>query len=345
MDKWLRKYQWALNLVAIALAVGLVASVTNRIVAAEFLAPLTVPKLPPYRTETQSGDADATSTSADPERWDQSLASLCLFGCAESTEETEKECPGGCAEGERCEEGVCVPVEGEESGGQQSDIPVESDLNVKLMGCMVADNPDYSMAMVQDGESQETFVVGPGDYLPEDAEVLEVKRDRIFIRRDGQLEYIRLEKTIGGDPKPVSVGPSGRGSRSGAASGSNAPNGDGNTRDKKLVESSSGDDYVVSKETIDEKLEDPKDLVDDVRVLPNYEDGQRKGIKLVGVTPDGLYSEIGLESGDVLHEVGGEKLNSQKDIQQLIQRFKSRDSLSVVLERDGKKIEKNYRIE
>lgn len=348
MDQYLRKYQWLLQFAVLAIASTLVAVIINRTLVAAQLAPLTVPKLPTHRQANGGGDGTETSSTLEPSRWDDALASRCYFGCAEQEEKKERECPGGCAEGKKCKKGVCVPVEEKKSQPEQPDVPVESDLNVKLEGCMVAADPKYSTAMVRDGETEETYVVSPGDYLPEDSEVIRIARDRIFIRRDGQLEFIRLEETIGGDPSPVSVSPTQRGGGGGANPAAakaartlkKAGGGGG-----ELVRDQSGEEFELSEETVHKKLQDKKKLAQEVRTTANYEDGEKKGVKLVGVSPNSLYSDLGFQTGDVLHSVGGKKVNSGTDIQKLIDRLSQRDSVDVVVERNGQKEQRTYNIE
>lgn len=346
MDTLLRKYQWAGRLLVIGAAVSLLAVIANHIIASQ-LAPLTVPKLPGYQQKQKKG---VERQRTNPDRWDQMLVSRCPFGCS-GEEEEPKTCPNGCPEGKECQDGVCVPTE--ESQKPTSDVPVESDLNVKLMGCMVADRSEYSLAMVQDGGSQQTYVVSKGDFLPGEAKVVRIERDRIFVQRNGQLEFIRLERTIGGDPSPVSINAlpnSVRGATNNvanpaarknlAAAAAEKPSGGGS-----LVRESEGNKYVLSKEKVHEKLKNPKELAREARVVPNYKEGKRRGIKLVGVSPSGLYSELGFETGDVLHSVAGRDVNKQTDARRLIKGLKEKDTISVVVERDGKKMEKSFHLE
>ena len=359
MDTLLRKYQWVGRLLMIAAVVSLLALIANHIIAAQ-LAPLTVPKLPGFKTTQQKGGESNTSPTSNPDRWDGALSSRCLFGCADQ-EDKPKKCPGGCPDDKECKDGVCVPKKPVQQ--PESNVPVESDLNVKLMGCMVADNPDYSLAMIQDGKSQETYVVGPGDFLPGDARVERIERDRIYVRRNGRLEFIRLEKTIGGTPSPVSVNTGSLGNTSPRPSLTGAMNKSKGSKDDKpthgadfarenndeggggVVRKSSGNNYVLSGDQLERKLEDPKNVVDDIRIIPNFQKGKRQGLKVVGVSPNGLYSELGLESGDVIHSINGERLSKQSDAQRLVDGLRSSENFSVVVERDGQKVEKEYKIE
>lgn len=379
MESFLRKYQWAVRLGFIAAGVTLVAVIVNHVVAGQ-LATRTVPKLPGFQVESNQRPTPADTSGPKASTWDDRLVSRCLFGCPDESSE-EPTCPDGCDEGESCQNGVCVPDEPQKPE-RDSDVPVESDLKVQVMGCMVADNPEYSLAMIQTPTSSQTFIVGVGDLIQGNAEIVRITRDRIFIRREGRLEYIQLDKSIGGDPSPVSIGGSGgpgpttpnsispkrnaTGQPSSLADkmgrrGPNSEQGSGDQNQQKqrdnargddsgnagsVVRESSGNNYVLEEDKLDKKLGNAEELVNEVRIIPNFdEQGERSGVKVVGVSPSGLYNKLGFETGDVLHSVNGRTVENQSDAKQLIDGMKGTDSFSVVIERDGEKIEKNYEIE
>lgn len=343
-DRFLAVVQtpWFRALAAIAVVAFLVATILNQILAAQ-LAPLTVPKLPQYSTKTTTANDDGGDDSAPADRWNDMLEGRCFYGCPGQSEEEKNTCPDGCPDGKECQKGKCVPVEDEKPDKPKSDVPVESDIDVKLLGCMVAQDPRYSMALIQDGQSQETYVVGPGDVLPQEARILKIERDRIFIMRDGRKEYIQLAETIGGDPSPVSISKVSQDRPADSRSDSDGGNGRGGSGES--VERKSATEYAVPKDKLEEKLENPRELAQEVRVLPNYENENREGLKMVGVSPSGIFSELGFESGDVVHSVGGEELSSQKDAMEMLERLRSQESVDVTVERNGKRIEREYNLQ
>jgi general secretion pathway protein C len=348
MDRFFRKYQWVFPYVGIAVATALLALIANQVIASQ-LAPLTVPKLPNYSSSNgdRSERADRSS-GPQPDQWADRLSSRCLFGCPE-TQNKPKKCPGGCEEGEKCEDGVCVPTEPKQKNAG-SDVPVESDLEVKLVGCMVADNPKYSLAMVQNDGSQQTYIVGPGDYLPEDSKVIRIKRDRIYIKRNGQTEYIRLNKTIGGAPSPTSVTTRpgsannlqrlqlNNGGRSGNAAG-------GSGGETTTARQTSQNRVVVKRDSLEKQLANPEQVAQDARFISNFQNGERQGVKMVGVVPSGLFGELGFETGDVVHSIGGQKLTSKRQARTLLDKLEQQDKVDVVVERDGSKVNRQFVVE
>ncbi len=344
MDRFFRKYQWMFPYIGIVVATALLAVIVNQVIASQ-LAPLTVPKLPNYSSSNgESADQNDRASGPQPDQWADRLSSRCLFGCPKTQNEPKK-CPGGCDDGEKCEDGVCVPTDPKKKTSKPN-VPVESDLDVKLVGCMVADNPKYSLAMVQNGDSQQTYIVGPGDYLPEDSKVLRIKRDRIFINRNGQTEYIRLDKTIGGAPSPTSVN-----TRSG--SGSNLERLQLNNDDPsantggetKTARQASQNRVVVKRESLEKQLDNPEQIAREARFISNFQDGDRQGVKMVGVVPSGLFGDLGFETGDVLRSVDGQKLTSKRQARTLIEKLEQKDKVGVVVEQDGSKVNRQFVVE
>ncbi|GEM_PF-1596668 len=362
MESFLRQYRWALHLGVITIAAFLIASIVNRVVASQ-LAPFTVPKTPDWTSSQQQTSKPSNRiTTADIRDWDKTISGRCLFGCADA-EESDKECPGGCDEGESCEDGVCVPEEPTGGRGSRSDVPVPSDLDIKLLGSMVADNPQYSMALMQDGQSSQTFVVSVGDVLPSGASIARITRDRVFLRPKGSeaLEFIRLDKTISGNPSPVSVGPDRaspgprpstareprdlnaalrdlrRAAKSDAAS-ENEGDDDGG-----LAQKVDDNNYQVSRDKVSKALENPRNLIRQARMVPNNTPDGTNGLKMAGVSPNGFFDELGFQTGDVLLEVNGKKLSSRSDASALISEMGgNQDSVTVKVQRNGETVERNY---
>ncbi|QDG50108.1 PDZ domain-containing protein [Persicimonas caeni] len=340
MENFLRKYGWTVALALIAIGAFLLALMTNNIVASQ-LAPLTVPKLPDMSAKQADEPAKRQPTRRRGQNWDRTIASLCLFGCPDTT--PKDECEGGCPDGQECQAGQCVPAE--DQPPVDSDVPVLSDLNMKLMGAMVADNPEYSMALIRDDNSSETLVLSPGDLVTNGAELVEIRRDRVILKRNGRLEYIRMDKTIGGDPSattastldrtprptPIKQPPRTRRASTRGSAGDS-------------IKSVGRDKFEVDRNAINKQIEDKQDLARQGRVVPNYKNGKRDGLKLVGISPNSVYSKLGIQSGDVIHSVNGKEINTSQEAMELFERMRDSGDVTVEIERRGQKRKLNYNI-
>lgn len=355
MENFLRKYGWTITLGFIALAALLLALLVNNVLASQ-LAPYTVPELP----EVAEQDDARTTPRRRASRaagWDTAIASKCLFGCPEA--EGPAPCPGGCADGEQCQDGQCVPAEGQPSD-IPSDVPVLSDLDLKLLGAMVASPADYSMALVQDGGTQQTHVLSPGDVMPQGLEIVEVRRDRLIFRRNGRLEYVRMANSISGNPLPPQATPTAtlpqqatpsakprvNPSVVGNALGKNGPKllprAAGTTRE---VERLDDNKFKVDRSAIERELNNPKELLSQAQIVPNYSNGKRDGIKLVGVRPNSAYSKLGIRSGDVLKGVNGRDIKNQAQAVDLFEQMKNSKQVTLEIERHGQIKKMHYDIQ
>jgi len=345
MENIFRKYGWAMRLGLIAVACFLLASGVNAFVASK-LAPYTVPTLPDL-TASKGADKPSKGASRNPRAVNRvkTISGRCYFGCVEPEEVPEKECKEPCAEGEKCVEGVCVP---EQPVGDQvaSDLPVESDLNVKLVGVMVSNKPQWSTALIQEPASKQAYVVRPEDMIVSEATLLEVKRDRIIIERNGRREFIRLQNTITGNPTANTVTPrvsSAPSTAPSTAKPSTAEQARAKAAGASVQQVSKGA-FRVDRKALDQKLQDRASLAKDATIIPNYKNGKKAGLKLMNIQSSSVYNQIGLQNGDVIRSVNGEQIKSQAHAMELFEKFRKADVVRLELERNGKRETYNYDI-
>ncbi len=366
MEQFFQRFGWALQFGIIAVAMFLLALFVNGIIAVN-LAPLTVPELPSFEQRDQGAQIDE---AADEERehWVDMLASRCLFGCPEVEEEEEVDACGGCPEGSFCDEveEECISEEEE----YVADVPQLTELGYQLSGVLAAQNPRWSMAMILDEENRETHVVGVGDSLPseETVEVLEIRRDRVFIDHGGRLEFIRLEDSPYGDPMPGDPRQREREESSDARGGDSEmdvrrqrarerreelraqreeENDDNNSEereDRSGVVQQGDNQFTVERGRIDREMENVEELSQQARIMPNYRDGEADGLRLVGVRSDSLYSDLGIRSGDVLHSINGQPLTSQEQALEILETMRNDGSATLEVERRGERQDMEYRV-
>ena len=351
MESFLRKYGWALNGVLIALGALLAALVVSSLLSTE-LAPYTVPALGEIEAEKKK---KTTRKPKMTKRVDKAkdLAKRCLMECAPDEEagaEAESDaCPEeGCAEGQTCQEGVCVGTEAAALGAAGPEgLIAASDLNVTLKGVMVAKPNRWSTALIQDPTTKQTYVVSPGDQVLNVAELVEVRRDRIIIERNGRKEYVKLFGAISGDP----------GGKRGTAPSTRPkvePTAGADVKKAKqaLVSKKGGKgvtelkkgQFKVERDAINSALKDKRSLSKGATVVPNYSKGKKNGLKLIGVKSDSVYGTLGMQSGDVLKSVNGKRIKSQAHAAELFDQFREADEVRVEIERGGKKQKLQYKI-
>ncbi len=349
MESFLRKYGWALNGAFIAAAALLAALVVSHVISME-LAPLTVPELGELKVDKKTSKARKPKLVKRVDKAKE-LADRCLMECEPEDENAtpESTCPEeGCPEGQVCQEGACVgdtPALGGEQG--KGGVMLASDLNITLTGVMVARPMQWSTALIQDPTTKQTYVVSVGDQLLGVAELVEVRRDRIIIERNGRKEFVRLVGAISGDPSAK---------RLGVAAPRPAPKLDPTASavarkatDVKSIANEGVTElepgvFKLKRGSIDEALKDKRALSQGATVVPNYNNGKKNGLKLIGVKSNSVYGTLGMKSGDVLRSVNGKSIKSQAHAAELFEQFREADQVSIEVERGGKKQQLQYKI-
>lgn len=346
MEKFFQKYNWAINFAVIGLSTLLVALLINSIIAAQ-LAELTVPELPSFE-DVQPDDGPADLHHDERGRWADELAARCLFGCPEP--EDPHECPEGCPEGEVCERGECVPEDPEEDEEDpHADIPTPSELQVELTGVLATANPQWSVAMIYDEVDNESHVLGVGDELPADepTEILEIRRDRIFIDNDGRLEFIRLAGSSYPDPDPDRIAEPDP--RQGPPEDPRGGDDQEDEQRRSGVVREGPRTYVIETDRLEREFGAGDRWPDEARLSANItsdpEQGERRdGIRVRSSPPGSFLSDIGLEQGDVIEEIDGNEVNRRGEVTEGMEGMAEQEEVTIRVRRDGRSHDYTYRI-
>lgn len=339
MEPFLKKYGRLIHLAIFVILSALLGFALTEYLAVK-LAPFTVPELDAKASSDKPSTKPPVTVSA--RSFKKGIADRCLFGCAEAVETPA--CPDGCAEGEVCQDGACVAVE-PSNDAQNSELAIPSDLNVKLMGAMVARKPEYSLGLVSEASSKSTFIVGVGDRILGEAEVVEIRRDRIIFRRNNRLEYIRIEASIQGapsiKPKTAAISDAAKDIKKpiapAVANRATTPPVD--------VKKVSNNKFEIDRNSLNKQLSDPEKLAKAARIVPVYDkNGKSNGIKLINVSESSVYRQIGIQTGDVVLAINGQKIDSQAKALQLLDSMKNASKVAIEVERQGKKETMEYTV-
>lgn len=204
--------------------------------------------------------------------------------------------------------------------GPSHDVPLTS-LALILKGVVMADPVSRAMAVIAEKNKPDLEkLYGPGEKVPGDATVVEILFDRVILQRGGVLETLLLT----GQEKEI---PSG----SLRPAGGIKPKGDG-------VNWQIGRDYWNG------RLADIPSLAREVGVEIYRENNIQKGYRLVSARGSKLLRDLGLEPGDVLHEVNGVPLNSVHDGLAVYQKMAEATEVRITISRNGKRESRVYRI-
>ncbi|MCE9666702.1 general secretion pathway protein GspC [Myxococcus stipitatus] len=208
--------------------------------------------------------------------------------------------------------------------------PVKSGLRVKLLGTLVAANPDWSFASIQDMVTQrsQTYMVGNNI---QGATVETIERERVIVLNNGRREFIDGQP---GDGAQAFTPPSPP-----VAQANTAPPGNASG-----IRATGENEYEVPRAEIDKTLNNLNDVAMQARIVPAFKDGQAVGFKLFSIRPDSIYSKIGVQNGDVIRRINGFDLNSPEKALEVYSKMKDAARIEIEIERNGAPIRKSYNV-
>jgi general secretion pathway protein C len=208
--------------------------------------------------------------------------------------------------------------------------PVKTSLRASLIGTMVANRPQWSFATLRDDGSHDVGVYMVGDKFL-NAEILEIDRLRVVLLNENRKEYLALHDDTEAPPPPAPV--------ASAPSTPSTPPADGEG-----VNKIDENNYEIARSKIDEQLSNLNNIATQARIVPSFKDGVANGFKLFSIRPGSLYSQIGIQNGDVIRRINGYEINSPDKALEVYSKLKESSKIEIELERRGTPLKKTYSI-
>lgn len=237
---------------------------------------------------------------------------------------------------------TCVPAQADpvlaSAAGMQAPGELASTLPLQLLATMESDDPTWSMATILDLESNRLGPYTANEQLRPGVTILAVERGRVIILNQGRREYIALGVTP--PPAPVAKpAPAGKPKRESKPSSSVAIEGA-----EQAINCSSEHACTVDRKFVEQLMRSPQQLMTQARMFPVTKDGETAGFRLSAVRKGSLATLLGLQNGDVVSEVNGNKLASIDDALAMVQKLRRASHLSVTVQRGGAIITKEISI-
>ena len=202
------------------------------------------------------------------------------------------------------------------AGSAPIDAP-ETRLNLVLRGVLSSGDPGTAYAIIAEPNGNENFF-RIGSALPGGAELVEIYPDRIILKRAGQHETLRLPRDGLEGPAPPARG------RAPAAPQSTGP---ADTAGALLAE------YR------ERMAENPQSLLDLARPVPYNDANGFAGFRLFPGSNPALFSQLGLQPGDLVKAVNGIVLDSAVRGAEAMQSLAEASQLNLRIERAGQEID------
>ena len=105
-----------------------------------------------------------------------------------------------------------------------------------------------------------------------------------------------------------------------------------------------GSQVVVDARALKRSPRGALQLLSEIRMRPNMENGKKNGLLVAWIKPGSPFSQLGLTRGDIIREVNGRPVNSMDEMIALYGELESGGSASVMLTRKGETSTLNYRL-
>ena len=223
---------------------------------------------------------------------------------------------------------------GEQEGAQRkragdSTAPLKkADLNVELIGTVVGSS-ENSFAIMEDHQTRKQELYQVDDMVQDQARVVGISRCKVVVLRNGAEEIIECPDLDAKTKK-----------QSSSVRYSESTKKDGEYAIKKVSDS----EYVIDEAEVESALGNINRLLTQIRVVPNFKDGQADGFKVFAIKPDSIFAKIGLQNGDVIRKVNEQDISSPDKAFQAFQELRNEKNLSVEISRRGQQKSLSYEI-
>lgn len=182
---------------------------------------------------------------------------------------------------------------------------VQSRLNIKLLGTVVAGKTSAAVVKLASGRQQVFFI---GDAIQPGVKLAAVEVDAIVVARNGRRERINMEKNaqIRQAAPVTAVRPM-----------------QPNVRRQ------------VNRRHLQSQIQDFPKLLSQARVIPHFIDGKADGFVISDIVPGSLYQQVGLQNGDIIRRVNGQQVTSAQQAMAMYQALQNAPSIDVELMRAG----------
>lgn len=211
-------------------------------------------------------------------------------------------------------------------GGQLRPLGVKaggpiSQLDAKLIGTVSGPQIFSYAVFVDKNGRQDVFKLGENVFGA--GKLRKIEKERVFIAGTSGISEIQIADIVA--IKDVTP-PSG-------ATGAND-----------FARSAGSGTYIVDQKKILHALENPNQLMTDVRLQPNIVNGQQEGFILREVRSGGIYQSLGLQNGDVLLRINDYGITNPENALQAFTALRGMDRVQLDIVRGGSKVTMTYLI-
>jgi general secretion pathway protein C len=201
-------------------------------------------------------------------------------------------------------------------------------LKVRLRGTVYRE-PGNSLAIIEDTKTRKQDLYHVGDFILGEAKLIAVSRNKVYLERDGKQEVLEVY-----EGPEVKTGERARARRSQRGS---IPTGKG-------VKRLSANRYRIPPEDLRNAFENMNHLLTQVRMVPNFNNGEPDGFKLLSVKGGSLIHRSGLRDGDIIKRVNGTEIDTPERAFEVYEQVKNEPVITVEILRGGRSRTLTYEV-
>jgi general secretion pathway protein C len=214
----------------------------------------------------------------------------------------------------------------EKAAVQQQTKAPETKLNLTLKGVLAATPMEMASAIIAQGKNGKEDIYGIGDKMPGGVTIKEIHPEYVVLERSGRLETLKLQKDSDVDGF-------------GSADKSNLQTGGSSN-------SYSQDSPAAALKDIRSNiLKNPTSFGDYALPVVVKENGKQIGYRLKPQQKGQMLSELGIESGDVITQINGVKLDNQQNGISALRKLSTAENLNIVVKRNGAEVPLNISLQ
>jgi general secretion pathway protein C len=207
---------------------------------------------------------------------------------------------------------------------QQSKAP-ETKLNLTLKGVLATSPMEMASAIIAQGKNGKEDIYGIGDKMPGGVTIKEIHPEYVVLERSGRLETLKLQKLSGVDGF-------------GSSDRSNLQSGRSNRY-------SQGSPAAALKDIRSNIMKNPTSFGEYALPVVVKENGKQIGYRLKPQQKGQMLSELGIESGDVITQINGVKLDNQQNGISALRKLSTAKNLNIVVKRNGAEVPLNISLQ
>ena len=193
-------------------------------------------------------------------------------------------------------------------------------LQIRLRGTVSRESGD-SLAIIEDIKARKQDIYHVGDVILGEGKLIAVSRNKIYLERDGKQEVLEVYEEP--EKKPAEGTPGKRFQR--------APIPEG-----KGIKRLSATRYRIPREDVKNAFDNMNHLLTQVRMVPNFKDGQPDGFKLLSIKSGSLIHQSGFRDGDIIKRVNGIEIDSPEKAFEVYEQVKNEPVITVEVMRGGR---------